>query len=738
MVLFFCGAVALTLLAIALYPRSYASESRLLIRVGRESVGLDPTATTGQTITLQKTQVDEVNSALQILESREVLRRVVQRLGAERILTNRPPKGSEQTAAGVSPTWIDRLAATKAVVVSWINERLEQLHLSDPGTPEDLAIRRLEGGVKTAAAKDSTVISVRYSAASPQLAHDVVEAMTDVFLEEHVRLNLSEGSLKFFSEQADKLEKDLRAAQAELRDRKNEFQVASLESRREVFAEERKDVTLQVLGTQRELAFTEAEIADLSRAIRGLEPELVTDRTKGFANEAKDHMREKLYELEIEESKLRSRFKAEHPLLIQAEKQRKQAEAILTGLPDDRTQIKAELNPNQRLLEVELVQAKAKKEALQAREATAQKQQDQLNKDLQSLNEHEVQLAQLERNVQLLDGKYRMHVEKLEQARINEALGRERISNVKIAQSATLVGKPASPKKSLILAFGVAIALCGSVGWAFLAELFDQTLRTTEQVEAEMGVPVLASFPYRKRRRRRAASRTNSADAEKNGVSQSHNGAVRGRYRALVGELLRSNGNGNGNGNGHLHAKAIGVIGCEPSDSHSRVAAGVAVQAATLGAAPVLLIDTDERYRRVARRFKINGSPGWRDVLAGTAEALSCVHIPKSGRLSVMSPGGENGHASAEKANGGAPAQLDEIKSHYGMVVVDLATTSALEPAVSPDWLDEMVLVVEAERTRIQSAKRAKEVLERAGIRLRGVVLANRREHIPRWLYQRL
>src|SRR5215211_3487959 len=75
MVFFFCSAVALTLLAIAFYPRSYTSEAKLFMRVGRESVTLDPTATTGQTIMLQKTQVDEVNSALQMLVSRDVFQR---------------------------------------------------------------------------------------------------------------------------------------------------------------------------------------------------------------------------------------------------------------------------------------------------------------------------------------------------------------------------------------------------------------------------------------------------------------------------------------------------------------------------------------------------------------------------------------------------------------------------------------------------------------------------------------
>ena len=83
--------------------------------------------------------------------------------------------------------------------------------------------------------------------------------------------------------------------------------------------------------------------------------------------------------------------------------------------------------------------------------------------------------------------------------------------------------------------------------------------------------------------------------------------------------------------------------------------------------------------------------------------------------------------------------QLDEIKTDYGLVVVDLPPERDMD-AQSPaaEWLDEMVLVVEAERTRIQTAQRAKDMLDRAGVHVTGVVLANRREHIPRWLYQRL
>ena len=122
------------------------------------------------------------------------------------------------------------------------------------------------------------------------------------------------------------------------------------------------------------------------------------------------------------------------------------------------------------------------------------------------LNDQEYQLAQFERKVELLDGKYRMHVEKLEQARVNDALGREQISNVKVAQAATLVGKPDSPKKPLLLGLGLLAATGGAIALAFVSESWIRRLRTTDQVESQLGLPVLLSIPERKRRRRRSSS----------------------------------------------------------------------------------------------------------------------------------------------------------------------------------------------------------------------------------------
>ena len=284
MVLFFGAVIGLTLLVIALYPRSYSSESKLFLRIGRESVALDPTVTTGSTNLLQMTQADEVNSSLNILSSRALLERVVERIGAARIL-DLPPTGDPLAVNSESSGGIVRWAIdfARGCVAGLFNT----LHLSDPCSDRDLAIRRLEQGVMVSAPKESTVITISYAARSPELAHDVVEAITNVFLEAHLRLYHTAGALDFFSAQAEQLHRELLAAQTELRDRKNAFQLTSNTNR----------------------------------------PSLL--------EKTKEALRQKLYDLEQQESDLKSRYTDEYPPLRDIRRQRAQAEKLLTVLPAD-------------------------------------------------------------------------------------------------------------------------------------------------------------------------------------------------------------------------------------------------------------------------------------------------------------------------------------------------------------------------------------------------------------------
>ncbi len=73
----FIGTMVLLFAALIVCPRTYESEARLILRVGRESVTLDPTATTGQTTNVFDSRESEFHSFLDVLRSRVILQQVV-------------------------------------------------------------------------------------------------------------------------------------------------------------------------------------------------------------------------------------------------------------------------------------------------------------------------------------------------------------------------------------------------------------------------------------------------------------------------------------------------------------------------------------------------------------------------------------------------------------------------------------------------------------------------------------
>jgi uncharacterized protein involved in exopolysaccharide biosynthesis len=92
--------------------------------------------------------------------------------------------------------------------------------------------------------------------------------------------------------------------------------------------------------------------------------------------------------------------------------------------------------------------------------------------ELRKVNEQEIEVARLAREVDLAEAKYRKYSAALDQARLDEALEIERISNVSIVQAPTLEPKPVRPIATLNLALGFLFALGGAVALAQLADRF--------------------------------------------------------------------------------------------------------------------------------------------------------------------------------------------------------------------------------------------------------------------------
>jgi uncharacterized protein involved in exopolysaccharide biosynthesis len=103
------------------------------------------------------------------------------------------------------------------------------------------------------------------------------------------------------------------------------------------------------------------------------------------------------------------------------------------------------------------------------------------------------------REVKETEGNDLLYKQKREEARISDALDRQRILNVAIAEEATAPALPAHPHWALTLLLGILLAIFASPAVAFAVDFLDPSLRTPDQLSDDLLIPVLAALPKERR-----------------------------------------------------------------------------------------------------------------------------------------------------------------------------------------------------------------------------------------------
>lgn len=474
---------ACTLAAVIFMPRQYGSDSQLFVRVGRESVGLDPTATTGQTMTVQTTREVEVQSVLQLLSSPGILEQVVDRIGAEKILVDPNPN--------VATKFCSQLSAMKGRLITALAGESD-LPLED--RQREAALEVLEDSVHCSVAKSSTVITVSARARSPQLAQEITSAVVETYLHEHARIHRTAGSEEFFKTQTDRIGAELQETLAKLRDTKNEHGFVTIEGQLALIEAHKSEIEKERLRNTRLLAESESNYRTLLAALTDQDALVLASREER-PSEAADTMRDTLFELEMKEQEFLSRYTADHPLMQSVSLQVAEARKIHDKVEPFREEPTYATNPIHQEIEHDLVAAKTRVASLKALDESLNAQEEQLVAKLHEVNEQALNIGVLEREAEMLAGNYESYVANLEQARIDGALQQQQITNVNIAQAASISHRPVSPQNLILLALGGVIAIGGSFGLVLGSERMNQQLRTADELEEGLSIPVLMTLP---------------------------------------------------------------------------------------------------------------------------------------------------------------------------------------------------------------------------------------------------
>jgi capsular exopolysaccharide synthesis family protein len=185
---------------------------------------------------------------------------------------------------------------------------------------------------------------------------------------------------------------------------------------------------------------------------------------------------------------------------------------------------------------------------------------------------------------------------------------------------------------------------------------------------------------------------------------------------------------------GHV-IKTVLVAGCHSGTGATTTAALLAATLSEGKRLRVLLIDGNFRTPALGSVFNVGGGDGLADVLDEGLPLERGLRSTERINLSVL-PSGHVSRVPAQVFEGDAVDRfIASVKDLFDFVIIDGAPildfpdAHALAPRV-----DGLILVVEAERTAVDDAQRAKAAVEQAGGRLLGVILNRQREYIPRRL----
>jgi Mrp family chromosome partitioning ATPase len=150
---------------------------------------------------------------------------------------------------------------------------------------------------------------------------------------------------------------------------------------------------------------------------------------------------------------------------------------------------------------------------------------------------------------------------------------------------------------------------------------------------------------------------------------------------------------------------------------------------------PVCVVDGNVRFPALSRQFSLNGSRKFADSaplreIARKLDGVNLWVVP-----SYLFSAAHRIFLNSDRLQ----ARLVELKSEFSFVLIDTPPVNSFaDAAVLGRMSDGVVLVLEANATRRDSARRAKENLESASVQVLGAVLNKRTYPIPNTLYHKL
>ncbi len=674
-----------------LIPPTYEAESLLLVKPGRENIYVSPVGSPEgmHPPTIVQRVAEVINSEIQIIRSRVLIRRVLEKIGIARLFPDMSPENSVATHTGETP-----------ISESAVNQALQ-----------NLSAERV---------KATDVIEVAFRSYDPDISAYFVTTLVDSFLQRHLEVHQSGKSYDFFKAQSAQLEQKLKAAARKLAAYKKKYGIVSFNERKGLILNKYVAVSAAKKDNETSIKETQKRIEKYKEDLSRISEHRYMTQAENTDPPVISVLKERLVQLELENVDLRQQYKPDNHKVVSVNEAIATVKEMLAAEEETfHGSVSTGLSATYQKIESELLMQEASLVALNSKGVEIEKHLIEYGQELERLGRLEPELRALGRAVSVNEQNYRLYLTKFEESRVSDAMDAARMVSVSVLEPATPPLGPVPVNKALNIFVSICIGCVAGLGLAFLLEYFDHTFKVPEDIKDNLKLALLGTvgdLPSKK-----------IADLEALAISPKPP-----PYYQLLKSSILMHGKEKG-------VKVLSICSPTPKEGASTVAINLAASFAKDNGCRVLLVDANFRHPLLHSSFNLPASPGFSDVIHEGTDFHGATKESVIPNLFILTCGVGPPNPMVIFESPKLVDLIEVIRSEFDWVIFDCAPINLYpDSAVLAPRLDGTVLVIEAENKRAEVAIQAKEHLERSGAKILGAVLNRRRYIIPDMVYRRL
>jgi len=357
-----------------------------------------------------------------------------------------------------------------------------------------------------------------------------------------------------------------------------------------------------------------------------------------------------------------------------------------------------------------LAELKLQRDFLKVQEDSLLTQQEAKRKEALNLTKKEVEYLNLEREVTTNREMYNTLLSKVKELSL---AGEADLNNIRIVEQAELPALPTGSMR-MTLVLGGALGLFLGIGFAFFLKYLENTVRTPDDVEQHLDVPVMGVVPQ--------IPEAKDSKIPLLVLSDNSRSAPAEAYRSIRTNLLFSDG--------EASLKTIVFTSTGPKEGKTLTVSNLGMALAQAGQ-KVLLIDADLRRPMLHRVFNLDRSKGLSTVLAGEMSLDDAIAKPELEgsdgiNLSVLTSGAVPTNPSEILGSAQMKELIGRAREQYDVVLLDSAPVLGMtDTAVLASESDAAVIVIKTGEATRKALKLAISQLEQVGVDITGVILNN-------------